>query len=555
MSLQQKITRAMDARGVRPLALGPYEIDIHRDLRVPMDDGVELLADLIVPIGGGDPSMPTVVLRSPYGRRGPIASGARRLAYAGCTVLVQSCRGTGGSPGRFHPQVNEQRDGIATHRWVRGQSWFTGHLATFGPSYLGYVQWAIAGKLQRDDPETAPEALVLQVTMPDFGAVTWDNNAFALRNALGWTRMMRKRGPALIGMLLPDRKLQKGFETLPLGRGDEVATGESVDWYQDWVRHEKLTDEYWTQQSHTASVPDVTAPVLMLTGWYDIFLPWQLRTYAQLVEAGNPPRLTVGPWGHSSPEMEAPLLDETLDLFGEIFGSRTSTRTAPVRAYLTGAEEWRELATWPPAGTHGQEWVLHADGVLSPGAASGGTTRYRYDPDAPTPAVGGPSLTPDTLPQDNRAHERRDDVVVFRGSALTEPVTIAGKPAARIRFRSSRPSYDIFVRITDTHPDGRVLTVCDGIRRIGSVGSVVTDPEPDAEGWREVEIPLWPVFHRFAPGHRIGVQVSSGAHPRYARNPGSVDPAFSAVSAGVADQEISHDGPSVSRIELPVWES
>jgi predicted acyl esterase len=111
----------------------------------------------------------------------------------------------------------------------------------------------------------------------------------------------------------------------------------------------------------------------------------------------------------------------------------------------------------------------------------------------------------------------------------------------------------VFVRITDIHPDGRSMTVCDGIRRIGGVGTRASDPEPDDEGFREVEVRLWPAFHRFGAGHRVGVQISSGAHPRYARNPGSGQPAFEAADTQIAMQEISHEGANATRIELPVW--
>ena len=97
------------------------------------------------------------------------------------------------------------------------------------------------------------------------------------------------------------------------------------------------------------------------------------------------------------------------------------------------------------------------------------------------------------------------------------------------------------------------MTVCDGIRRIGTVGTADTDPVADAEGFREVDVRLWPAFHRFEAGHSVGIQVSSGAHPRYARNPGSADAAFEATSTVVATQEVSHEGPAASRIELPVW--
>ncbi|GAA2478024.1 X-Pro dipeptidyl-peptidase [Winogradskya humida] len=529
----------MQTRRIKGLTPGPYDVAIQRDLRVPMDDGVELLADLIRPVGPVGDALPTIVVRGPYGRRGPVAGWARALAREGFPVLFQSCRGTWGSGGVFTPQVDEQRDGIATHRWVRQQPWFTGKVATFGPSYMGFTQWAVAGKLQREDPANAPDALCLVVTMPDFGAQTWDNGTFALRNALGWTQMMdrmirREMLPLALAMIRPDPKLGRAFGVLPLRDGDTVATGRQVHWYQDWVAHDKLTDDYWTQQSHTASVPDVTAPVYMITGWYDIFLPAQLRNHAQLTAAGRPPRLTVGPWGHVSKDMDAPVISETAAFLKEHFAGAPATRVAPVRAYRTGAEVWHHLQSWPPSGVTAQSLFLSGSGRLDAAQPSDETTTYVYDPERPTPSVGGPSLLPDSGPVDNAEHEKRADVVVLRGDPLTAPTTIAGEPVARIRFRSSRPSADVFVRICDVHPDGRSMTVCDGIQRVGA--------SPD---FQDVEVTLWPAFHQFAVGHRIGVQISSGAHPRYARNPGSPDPA----TTHRATQEIAHDG---SRIDLPV---
>lgn len=557
--IRRSLSRWLQTRQLQGVAPGPYDFTVRRDLRVPMDDGVELIADLYTPSGEVTPPLPTVVIRSPYGRHGSLTQ-APALAREGFPVVVQSCRGTWGSGGTFIPQLDEQRDGMATHRWVRRQPWFTGSVATYGPSYLGYAQWAVAGRMQREDPDHAPDALCLINTMPDFGAITWDNGAFSLRNALGWSRSMdlmdRRRGlVSLLGVVpLPDRKLDRAFDVLPLGAGDTAAAGRPISWYQDWLSHERLTDEYWTQQSHTASVPDVTAPIYMSTGWYDIFLPWQLRNYAQLVAAGRPPRLTVGPWNHITGG-GSPSFVESVAFLKEHFAGVPGSRVAPVRAFLTGARQWHDLPAWPPPGTAVRSWHLHASGLLDPAAPDGGVTRYTYDPDRPTPAVGGPSLDPDSMPVDNAAHERRADVTVFRSVPLEDGVVIAGEPVARIRFRSSAPSADVFVRICDVHPDGRSMTVCDGIRRIGSIGTAPTDPPPDGDGFAEVDVPLWPTFHRFAAGHRIGIQVSSGAHPRYARNPGTGEPAGTATATVRAEQEISHDTARASRIDLPVWAS
>jgi putative CocE/NonD family hydrolase len=455
---------------------------------------------------------------------------------------------------------------MATHRWVREQPWCPAAVATFGPSYLGYTQWAVAGRMQREDPGHAPDALCLITTMPDFGAATWHNGAFSLLTALGWSQMMdrmRRRAlvPLLLSQLRPDPKLDKAFGVLPLRDGDTAAAGAPIRWYQDWLRHEKLTDDYWSGQSHTASVPDVTAPVYMISGWHDIFLPGQMHNYAQLAAAGRPPRLTLGPWGHVSRGLGVAAIAESMEFLKEHFGGVPSGRAAPVRAFLTGAQQWHDLPEWPPPGTALTTWQLHASGLLGRASSDdnatpdGGMTRYTYDPADPTPAVGGPSLLPNCQPVDNAAHEQRADVAVFRSTPLADPVVIAGEPVARIRFRSSAPSADVFVRICDVHPDGRSMSVCDGIRRIGAIGTAATDPQPDDEGFVVVDVPIWPAFHRFAEGHRIGLHVSSGAHPRYARNPGTGEPAATASELRRAEQEVSHDTAWASRIDLPVWPS
>jgi uncharacterized protein len=62
---------------------------------------------------------------------------------------------------------------------------------------------------------------------------------------------------------------------------------------------------------------------------------------------------------------------------------------------------------------------------------------------------------------------------------------------------------------------------------------------------------LWPIGHRFAAGHRIRLQVSSGAHPRYVRNPGTgADPA-SASELRAVDVEVLHDAEHPSTLILP----
>src|SRR3546814_9782915 len=66
------------------------------------------------------------------------------LVWNGYQVVFQSCRGTGGSAGRFDPHHDEHDDGLATVAWLRQQPWAQAGIVTYGMSYLGYTQWAIA---------------------------------------------------------------------------------------------------------------------------------------------------------------------------------------------------------------------------------------------------------------------------------------------------------------------------------------------------------------------------------------------------------------------------
>jgi predicted acyl esterase len=52
---------------------------------------------------------------------------------------------------------------------------------------------------------------------------------------------------------------------------------------------------------------------------------------------------------------------------------------------------------------------------------------------------------------------------------------------------------------------------------------------------------LWPTGHCFKRGHRIGIQVSSGAFPRYPRNPGTGEPHATAIILRDANQTVYHD--------------
>ena len=131
----------------RLLGLPPQKTSytVRHGLRVPMRDGVELVADHYAPDTGPDSEAAgTLLVRGPYGRRFPFSAVfAQVYASRGYHVVLQSVRGTFGSGGEFTPMVHEIADGADTVAWLREQPWFTGSFATVGLSYLGFTQWAL----------------------------------------------------------------------------------------------------------------------------------------------------------------------------------------------------------------------------------------------------------------------------------------------------------------------------------------------------------------------------------------------------------------------------
>jgi uncharacterized protein len=126
-------------------------------------------------------------------------------------------------------------------------------------------------------------------------------------------------------------------------------------------------------------------------------------------------------------------------------------------------------------------------------------------------------------------------------------VDLIGPVRADIRLRSSLDHTDVFVRVCDVHPDGTSLNVCDALVRL-TPGA----PPRDDDGVASVGFDLWPTAHRFGPGHRLRVQVSSGAHPRYARNPGTGESPVTATRLVAADQEVFHDPERPSSVTVSV---
>lgn len=154
--------------------------------------------------------------------------------------------------------------------------------------------------------------------------------------------------------------------------------------------------------------------------------------------------------------------------------------------------------------------------------------------------VGGTS-TLGGGPKDNRKLEQRPDVLTYTSDPLRSALEITGSVTAELYVSSSRQHTDFFARLCDVDLRGRSLNITDGLTRLATAG-----PQP-----QQVRIDLWPTAHQFRPGHRIRLQVSSGAHVRYARNTGTAEALATATTLCTAQQAVHHDPARPSALLLP----
>ena len=518
-----------------------------RGLRVVMADGVQLETEHFAPRLEG--RHPTLLMRIPYGLNG-FAAVAECYAERGYHVILQACRGTGGSGGDFDPLSHEREDGLATLDWIARQPWYDGRLGTTGPSYLGYAQWAICDAL----PEVS--AMATKVTSAEFRSIVFPGGAFHLGLWLNWLQTVEglRHSPLLTARRMwsggIERRTLRASMKLPLRDADHRVTGHKVPFWNRWLGEAIGDDAFWEPLDHTHRLGPRTPPNHFISGWYDFMIDQLLRDYETLVLHGHRPYLTVGPWFHVSAELQRESVRTTLSwMDAHLLGRSEALRANPVRLHIGGLDVWHDMETYPPPQDL-QIWHLHPGQVLSqrPVKESPPDT-YRYDPADPTPNVGGAMFSfQGAGPVDNAPLERRRDLLIFSSEPLFNPVTVIGNARVTLYARASLPNADFFVRLCDVDPGGKSIPICDGLIRKSSA-----DPAVPENIWK-LTFRLHATAHCFQRDHRLRVIVASGAHPRFARNTGTDEPIGEATTLLASDIEIFHDPLRPSAILLPVVE-
>lgn len=560
------------AASVRPAdAQQPYSVRMEFDVRVRMTDGVELSADVYRPDAAG--RFPVILVRTPYDNG--VGSNVQRgkfWAARGYAFVIQDVRGRGDSDGDFYPLRDEAADGDATVTWAAAQPWSNGKVGTFGGSYLGWTQGYLA---KRNNP--ALTALGLIVIPPD----PWRNiptqyGAFA---------------PALVPWLalVSGQTMQDLTETdvipsmhhYPLREAD-TRLGRVMKVWRDWIDHPTY-DDYWKQiGGYQEDLLNVRAPILHVSGWYDDVLVGttenfiNMTTRAADANARRNQWLVLGPWPHGT--------NCCTELAGIDFGPRALIdydtlqvrffdrylkdkqngfdADARVKLFIMGANVWRDENEWPLARTQYTRYYLHSggnantlegDGTLSTTQPTNEKPdRYTYDPQKPVPFLGVTSYSQVGTADDYRPVERLDGVLVYSKPELQRDVEVCGPIRTVLYAASSAKDTDFVARLIDVHPSGYAQRLQDGIVRARYRKGTAREEFLTPGSIEQYEIDLWSTCNRFLAGHRIRLEVTSSAVPRFDKNMNTGGRLGYEASGVVAQQTIYHDAQHPSHVLLPI---
>jgi putative CocE/NonD family hydrolase len=537
-----------------------------------MRDGVNLVADVYRP--DAPAQFPTLVLRTPYNKRG---MGEERdskwFAERGYVVVNQDVRGRYLSPGQYYAYKNESDDGYDTDQWVAKQPWSNGKIGTLGGSYLGYTQLTQGIRGTKHLVSMATD-----VTSSDiYHGWTYVDGAFHLGFTLEWGAGTIYGNRGQIG--------KADYLHLPIMTADQVL-GNVNPHYRDWLKHPRRNDPYWDSISFERQAHKIAAPLLVATGWFDIFLRGALQDHVNIRKSGatkltrKNKHLLIGPWSHFKthgtrtgggidfgPEAVLNGLKLYLawhDRFLKGIDNGMDRKPA-LTLFIMGENTWRHENEWPLARTKYTKYYLSCagkansakgDGKLTTGPPTGvETDRFVYDPASPVPTLGG-NVCCTSVPigmHDHGQIEARDDVLVYTTPELAEAVEVTGPIKMKLFAATSAKDTDWVARLVDVYPDGRAYNLQDGILRARYRGGK-DKPESLLKPGKtyEYDIDLWATSNVYLPGHRIRLEITSSNFPRFDRNLNTGEDPATGTRMEKAQQTIYHSARYPSHVILPI---
>ena len=520
---------------------------------IPMRDGKTLEGDLYLP--NTQDSFPTIFIFTPYGKVfykfGGLPFGINKdISKSNYAILVVDWRCRFASISACAAGSDNGEDGYDVIEWAASQSWCTGKIGTWGPSALGNVQFMTAKQKPPHLTCAVPEVAspLLEYTKYHPGGVM---------EAASFKTLNEKLFPGSYDLVIKN------------------------PYYNNTWKYVEGTTDY---HDH------VSVPMLLIGGWYDHNTVEDLEMLDLLtansdISVRDKHKILIGPWVHGGSgqaslgtsfqgDFSFPNAAKWNDSFSMVFfdyylrGIKNGyEENAKYTYYQIGDNNWHTDANWPPKIVATKKFYLDENGSLTSTmpTKNGLSSSYSYDPQDPSPTVGGKTLSDDLDqgPYDqSKKVENRSDVALFTTSSLTEDLTVNGKVKINLNVSSDRLDTDFAVRLTEVFPDGKSIQLEEDILRMRfRKGFTLADTAFMKVGEKyAITLTLEDIAYTFKKGNKMRLIVSSSNYPMYNRNmntggkvyPG--DKVDTLVNPLVAENSVHFGADYVSTIELPIGE-
>lgn len=514
---------------------------------VPVPDGTRLYTYGTRPTDGEKCAI--VVQRTPYVEEKPADLDAYAKAHAdslarGYAYVMQHCRGCGMSEGDWVPYESERADGLALLDWVRKLPWYNGEIFLEGGSYLSSVHWSYLGT---NPPDV--KGAVLAVQEVDRYNIIYRNGFFKIGLHGDWfVNGYKKKDHAL------KRDASVHLRDFPLGGYSRRHWGIAEPAFDNPIAHPRRDDPFWTSGEpgsgivYRRALLDSTMPVLLKTGFYDIFTEgvfdmWRETPHSRLANCS----LIIDAYDHGGN-----LADDMKGTPGDFPGGGRAEegvssidwfdycRTGkPCSGAMPGKA--RYYALWE------NRWIVADELADGPAEAEfrlgDGERSWTYNPLRPLPEFPGSGgicfggMRPQPPP------DFRDDVVSFVLPPLASRLDVRGRMRATIAAKSDCGDTCVYVRVSVRKQDGLWYLLRDDIASLTDCGRRAYVPG----SWTKVELRFADHAFRLEKGDALRVDVASASSQfaPHGNRPG--------LQSKVRDPRVAHNAidASASSLLLP----
>jgi uncharacterized protein len=533
-----------------PVSRPEHAVERRLDVRIPVSDGLELSANLWLPVAGErqDARCPAILEMIPYRKDDWRANGdeahGRYFASRGVAFCRLDIRGTGSSPGICLDEytARETQDGYEAVEWLAAQPWCNGNIGMWGISYGGFTSIQVAA--------LRPPSLKAIVPM-----YATDDRYTDDVHYVGGVPTASELTQYAISMIadnaLPPRPSYRGEGWLDEWR---ARIEETPIWLVEWLRQQH-DGPYWRVGSLAPDYERIEAAMLLFGGWMDSYPD---PVFRMLQKCTAPRRAIVGNWVHEYPHDGYP--GPNLDWLHEMVQFFDQTLKGVDNGYLDGPiltwfrREWAPPEAfpklWPGTWVAESGWPVQKRGSVN--LMLGGEGRltqheparaiqpliHRASAGTRGPLSWGAGGAPNGLARDLRPDEAV--LPTWTSDPLKAPLDVLGKPSVVLKWRSPVPVATAVVRLSDVSPDGIPTQVTSGILNLTHRdGHDNPTPLPIGEAFT-VRVRMRVAGYRFLAGHRIRLSVASAAWPIAWPSPES------------AVFELLIGGSDAARLDLPI---